>query len=467
MNETTQAHEQLDGAAEGTEREFTILLRLGLPLMGAQLAQMLMGVVDTVMAGRLGAVDLAGIALGGNALWPVMLLFMGFLQAVTPTVSQLNGARRQEEIGEVIRQACWLGLASGVIVAAWIRHAGMLYRLMEVDPQVASVSMEYLEFTSWGIPGLMGYFVFRYLAEGMGFTRPTLVIAIGMLLLKVPLNLVFMYGWFGFPALGGAGCGVSMAIIMWMELCGMLVVAFLPRFRRTRWRERFSLPEWKRMKPLIVVGAPIGATTFFEVGLFSLTTLLLGRFGAQAVASHTIAMNLGGIVFMLPMALGFAATIRIGFNVGSDNARLARATAAVAMRASAVIAAIAAMLIALLRYQVAALYTTDPGVMELASTLMLFVAAFQLFDATQTTALGALRGYKDTRRPMLITMLGYWAVGLPLGCALGFGWLAEPMGIYGFWIGLVVSLAVVAAALNYRLWRVSGDRRMIEGLAAI
>ena len=433
--------------------------------MGAQLAQMSMGVLDTVMAGRLSAVDLAGIALGGNAMWPVMLMMMGFLQAVTPTVSQLNGANRQKEVGEVVRQALWLALIAVVIIIAWIRNAEPFYHLMNVDPAAVRVSVPYLQATSWGVPAIMGYFVFRYLAEGMGYTRPTLLIACAALVLKVPLNFVFMYGLLGAPALGGVGCGVSTAIVMWGELIAILIVVSQPRLRNTGLMDKFSWPDWQRIKPLVIVGAPIGATLFFEVGLFSLTTILLGRFGAEAVASHTIAMNIGGIIFMLPLALGMAATIRIGFNIGAEAPHLARRTAAVAMQASVAIALVAAVLVILFRHQAAAIYTTDAKVLQLAASLMLFVAAYQLFDDTQATALGALRGYKDTRIPMLVTMFGYWGVGLPIGCVLGFGWIMEPLGVYGFWIGLVTGLAIVSALLNYRLWLVSRNDRLIQRLS--
>jgi MATE family multidrug resistance protein len=331
---------------------------------------------------------------------------------------------------------------------------------MQVDPAAVSVATAYLKNISWGLPGLMGFFVFRYLAEGMGFTRPTLIIGISMLVIKVPLNFVFMYGWLGAPALGGAGCGVSMAIINWLQLAAMVFVVGRARFDITGWRDRLSMPRWDGIRPLIQVGAPIGATLFFEVGLFSVTTLLLGRFGSEAVASHTIAMNLGGMAFMLPLALGMASTIRIGFNIGAGDPALARHSAIVAMKSSVAIAVVAAAAIVLFRHQVAGIYTTQADVLALAASLMLFVAAFQLFDATQATALGALRGYKDTRIPMVITLFSYWAVGLPIGCILGFGYLGEPMGIYGFWVGLVVGLAVVAALMNYRLWSVSNRRRL-------
>lgn len=442
---------------DNTQGEFGRLTRLALPLMGAQLAQMGMGVVDTVMAGRLSAEDLAGIALGGSVMWPVNLLAMGFLQALTPSVAQLNGAGRHERIGEVIRQGLWLALASALVVVTVITHARPYYELMGVDPAAVEISVPYLQASACGIPGVLGYFVLRYMVEGLGYTRPAMFIAAGALVMKIPLNYVFMYGAFGVEGMGGVGCGVSTAIIMWLEFAAIMVVATRSRFDHVCWREKFSLPRWDVMGELLVVGLPIGVTLFLEVGFFTLVTVLTGRFGAETVASHTIAMNVGGITFMLPLALGIAASIRVGFNIGAGDPGRAMRTAGVAVGATVCIGVTAALIVLAGRHFIAGLYTNDPAVLELAATLMLFLTVFQLFDNCQATAIGALRGYKDTRVPMFINLFGYWFVGLPIATTLGFGWLGEALGIYGFWTGLVISLAVVAALLLARLWWISGQ----------
>lgn len=194
---------------------------------------------------------------------------------------------------------------------------------------------------------------------------------------------------------------------------------------------------------------------FFEVGFFTFLTVLIGRFGADSVAAHSIALSVGSVTFMLPLALGMAATIRVGFNLGAGDWHQARQTAGFALACTLSIALTAAVVVAFGRHQIAALYTTDPSVQHLASTLMLFVAIYQVFDCSQATAIGALRGFKDTHVPMLITLIGYWFVGLPLAAALGFGWVSKPMRIYGFWVGLSISLAFVASLVCLRLWRIS------------
>jgi multidrug resistance protein, MATE family len=455
----------INGNKPGVVRETRTLFHLALPLMGAQLAQMGMGVTDAIMAGQYNYIHLAGVALGGSVLWPVMMLVMGLIQAVTPTVAQLNGARDYSEVGEVIRQGLWMALAGGIIAAITLSNIGPVYSLMEVDPAAAAISIPYLKSAAFGIPALMCFFCLRFLADGMGYTRPALLISISALTLKIPLNYVLIYGKFGLPEMGGVGCGVAQAIIMWFQLGLVLLVVTRKRFDITGWRSRFSLPNWRRIEALLIIGLPIGATIFAEMGLFSMTTLLLGRFGAEVVAAHNIAMNLNGLVFMPPLALGIAATIRIGFRVGANEVMEARTTAAIAMGTTTLLAMTGSLLIFLFRHNLVAAYTSEADVSELAATLLLFVVFFLLFDALQSTAVGVLRGYKDTKIPMWIALFSYWGIGLPMECILGFGWIGEPMGVYGFWLGLAAGVGTAAILLSIRLWRVSADVELIRKLS--
>ena len=446
--------------------EIRRLLRLALPLMGAQIAQMSMGVVDSVMAGRYGSDDLAGVALGASIFWPSMLLLMGLIQAVTPLVSQMNGAQRYGEVGEVVRQGLWMAVLGGIAVSLFINNVEGIYRAMDVDPKAIAISVVYLEMCSYGVPALMVFFCLRFLAEGMGFTRPALFIALSALTLKVPLNYAFIYGEYGLPEMGGAGAGLAQAGVMWLQALLILIVVTRERFAKTGWTSQFSWPQWPMIRRLLTIGIPIGATIFAEVGLFSGTTLLLGRYGTETVASHNIAMNINGVLFMPAMSLGMAATIRIGFRVGAREVIEARTSAALVMAATVIVALTGSVIIYFLRHDMVALYTEEQAVVTLAAQLLLFVVFFLLFDAMQATAVGTLRGYKDTRTPMFIAIFSYWGVGLPLECTLGFGWIGEPMGVYGFWLGLAAGVGTAALLLSFRLWRVSGDHAYIRRMAA-
>ncbi len=440
--------------------EFRSLGVLAVPIIVTQLAQMGMGVADAIMAGRVSATDLAGIALGGNLYWPLMLLMSGIVMAVTPSVSQLHGAGRVGDAGAVVRQALWIAVCGGAILAALLQNMEPVYRLFGVDERAIPVAASYLRAASLGLPAMLAYVALRCLCEGMSWTRPAMFIGFGMLGLKVLLNWLFIYGQpaLGIPAMGGVGCGWSTAIVMACSLSIMIVVVAVSRMRESGVFSSFSRPEPTEIGRLLRLGVPIGLALFVEVAFFSGATLLIGRLGVQTVAAHQIAFNIVGVTFMVPLALGMAATIRVGFNVGANDFAGASRSAWVATATATVWGVAFAVALMTWRYDLVALYTTEADVMQLAAGLLLLGALFQVFDGPQATVMGTLRGYKDTRGPMVIAFAAYWLFGLPVGATLCFGlWSVAGIGVHGMWWGLVVGLAVVAVALFVRLARISRD----------
>jgi MATE family multidrug resistance protein len=433
--------------------ELGTLGRLAAPMILAQITQMGMGVADTIMAGRVGAVDLAGVALGGNFYWPFVLLLSGVLMSLSPSVSQLHGAGRAAEAGEVTRQAMWVALVGAVLMIVFLHNAEPLYHALGVDERAIPVAVGYLRALSFGVLPVLGYFSLRYLCEGMSWTVPAMWIAAGSLALKIPLNYAFIYGAFGLEGMGGMGCGWASAIVFTCQLAVMvLLVARSRRLRVTGVFSRFSAPDPVRILRLIKLGVPIGITSFMEISLFAVITLLIGRLGAEAVAAHMIASSVGGMTFMLPLALGSAVSIRVGFNVGAGGLAAATRAGWVAIGLALAFACLAAAAVYGLRTELAGLYSSQAVVLGLAADLLVFVALYQFFDDTQVTAVGALRGFKDTRTTMWIAMLSYWGVGLPVGMSLGFGWLPieDFEGVRGFWVGLIAGLGVAAVVLISR-----------------
>ena len=446
--------------------ELKALSVLAAPIILTQLSHMGMSAVDAVMAGRVSPVDLAGVALGASFFWPGLLLLSGIVMSVTPTVSQMHGAGQASEAGAVVRQALWIALIGGLLLAVPMQFGEVGYRLVGVDPLAIPVASGYISAMSFGLVPILGYFVFRYLCDGMSWTRPAMVVALSALAVKVPLNYLFVYGGFGVPAMGGVGCGVSGAIVMWGELIAMIAIARYSRVRAVGVLARFSWPDPAIMWRLLKLGVPIGFALFFEMTVFSVVTLLVGNLGVEAVAAHQIASNVGGVTFMIPLALGMAATIRVGYNIGARDYAGARRSVFVALGASLAFACVAAALLLWFRGGIAGLYTTDAEVVAKAAGLLLIVALYQFVDDTQVTAMGALRGYKDTRAPMLTAAFAYWAIGLPVGAALGFGLGGvTALGVTGFWVGLVAGLSVAAVMLIWRVWRLSGNVARVRRLA--
>jgi len=433
--------------------EFYNLLKLATPIIIAQLANTAMGFVDTVMAGRVSPQDLAAVALG-NSIWvPVFLLMTGILLATTPKVAQRFGAGAHTEIGPLVRQALWLALAVGIAAAVILWNAEIVLSLMNVDPALIEPAMGYLRAVACGFPAVALYHVLRCFSDGLGHTRPSMVIGLCGLALNIPLNYIFIYGKLGLPAMGGVGCGWATGLVMGFMFLSMLWwVKWAPFYQASKIFNHFEWPQWPVHKRLLSVGLPIGISVFAESSIFAVIALLIGGLGATVVAGHQIALNFSSMVFMIPYSLGMAATVRVGQALGRGEPREARFAAGVSMAAALGYACLSASLMLLLREEIAQIYTPDRAVIAVATTLLVYSALFQFSDAIQVTAAGALRGYQDTRVTMILTLFAYWGIGLPVGYALGLtDWFGEPSGPSGLWQGLVVGLTCAGGMLAVRL----------------
>jgi MATE family multidrug resistance protein len=297
------------------------------------------------------------------------------------------------------------------------------------------------------------YHVLRCFSDGLGHTRPSMVLGLCGLLLNIPLNYIFIYGKFGLPAMGGVGCGWATAVVMGFMLLGMLWwVKWAPYYQPSQLFSHFERPQWPVIQRLLSIGLPIGIAVFAESSIFAMIALLIGGLGATVVAGHQIALNFSSLVFMIPYSLGMAATVRVGQALGRGDPRGARFAAGVSMATALGYACLSASLILLLREQIVQIYSPDPAVIALAANLIVYAALFQLSDAVQVTAAGALRGYQDTRVTMLLTLFAYWGIGLPVGYSLGLSdWLGASSGPRGLWQGLVVGLSCAALMLAIRL----------------
>ena len=444
--------------------EFKNLLALALPIIIAQLATTAMGFVDAVMAGRVGPKDLAAVALG-NSIWvPVFLLMTGTLLATTPKVAQRFGAGTHSEIGPLVRQALWLALVVGLIATAMLVAAEPVLHLMKVDAELIGPCMQYLHGIASGLPAVAFYHVLRCTSDGIGRTRPAMVLGLCGLALNIPLNYVFIYGHFGVPAMGGVGCGWATAIVMWVMALGLAgYERWAPAYRSSEIFSRFDSPQWAGIKRLLSIGLPIGIAVFAESSIFAVIALLIGSLGATVVAGHQIALNVSSLVFMIPYSLGMAVTVRVGQALGREEPREARFAAGVGMGTALAYACLSASMMLLLREPIASIYTADPTVIHIAAMLIVYSALFQFSDAIQVTAAGALRGYQDTRVTMILTLFAYWGIGLPVGYALGLtDWLGEPRGPSGLWQGLIVGLSCAALMLSIRLTRSARKRIRIS-----
>ena len=444
----------------GFRTEAFALLKLGLPVIGAQLAQIGMNFVDTVMAGNLGPRALAAVAVGGSLWMMVALFIMGVLTAVTASVSQLFGARKQEEVGHFVRQALWLGQGLGLVCFLVIRNADPLLYWLEIEPEIIPITLGYIDAITWGLPALCAFVVFRYFSAGVSMTRPILVISLIGFVTNIAGNYVFMYGQLGLPPMGAVGCGWASALVMWMNLlCLVTYVGLHPYYRPFRIFKRFDWPRHVDLVGTLRLGLPIGISVFLEASLFSTVALLMGSLGTTTVAGHQIAINFASITFMIPLGLSIAITVRVGQAMGRGSQSDARRAGFVGVCLALGFMAISAVAILLFPERIVSIYTDDAAVELVAIHLLFMAAIFQLSDGSQVAGAGALRGLKDTTVPMLITLVAYWGIGLPLGYTLGIVWALGPQAM---WIGLIAGLTVAAVCLNARFYFVT--RRLMPDI---
>ncbi|WOQ15141.1 MATE family efflux transporter [Aeromonas media] len=445
------------------------LVRLASPILVAQVAQIAMNFVDTVMAGQVSAVDLAAVSVASSFWLPIILLVQGIIMALTPIVSQLNGARKRDEIRPAVHQGFWLALMVTPIAMLALYFSPLALQFMDVDPVMAEKTAGYLHAILWGLPAFVLFQVLRNFSEGLSHTMPTMVIGFVGLAVNIPANYIFIHGHFGMPKLGGVGCGVATAIVLWAMLLAMIAyVKLSPHFKKINLFAQLARPNGSRIWRLFRLGFPIAMAIFCEVTLFTVVALMLAPFGAETVASHQIALNFSSLVFMLPLSIGVGVTIRVGHSIGEGQPEQARVAARTGLMLGMAVAAGTAALTVLLREPIAGIYTDDLQVITLAATLLFFAAIYQISDSVQVVAAAALRGYKDTQAIFYITIVAYWGMGLPTGMILGLtDWVVPRMGPQGFWVGFIVGLTGAALMLGARLRFIYGRFASPEACTAL
>nr|WP_297349354.1 MATE family efflux transporter [uncultured Glaciecola sp.] len=430
------------------------LLTLAWPLLIAQVTQTLMGVSDTIMAGRYSYTDMAAVAIGFSITMPVLMFIQGVTLGLSPIISRLQGSNQNSKVANALHQCVWLSLMLSVIALLLVFIVSPLLANVEMEVDVRTITVDYIIYILLAAPGFALYQSLRNCCEGLSSTRPTMIIMFAGLLVNIPANYIFINGLFGAPQMGGAGCGIATLLVIYvMAFVTLLYMMVAKKLKQYELFTKFHWPKLDLQLTQLRIGLPIAFTIVFEVTLFGVVALLLARFGAEVVASHQIALNFSSLMFMLPMSIGMAVAIRIGHSVGKEDALNAKISVYCALVCSIFIALITATMTVILSTEISALYTENKGVIMMASSLLFFAALFQFSDGIQVVSANALRGYKDTSAMLILSFVSYWLVGLPVGIVLGLtDWLFPAMAAKGFWIGFISGLSCAAVLM---FWRVS------------
>lgn len=436
-------------SSENLLGEARALLRLAGPLIINNLSIAGMQFADAVMAGRLGAEALAAVAVGGSVWFLGFTVCLGLMMAISPIAARHYGAGEPEMIGRYTRQGLWLAVVLGLTIFTLAQlFVQPVLGFLGIDPGFREMTIGYVQAIMYGAPAICAFLAFRFTTEGIGFTRPIMYTSLFALVCNVFLNWVLMYGKLGAPAFGAVGCGMASAITMWLMVFMLgTYVWFKPIYKPLKIFDHMAPIRMPVLKEIFALGTPIAVTITAEAGLFSAVSILVGTRGADITAAHQIALNFAATMFMIPLALSAAITVRIGHALGSGNAVAARMGGITGILICIAFMTCSAAFLLLFRDVVVGIYTNDPSVTEIAISLLLMAAIFQIADGVQIGAAGALRGYKDTRMPMVINTFSYWVMGFPLAYMAAITFKAPPSYI---WAGFVLGLTVAAILLTTR-----------------
>ena len=432
-------------------KEYGKFIKIGLPILGSQLVMYGMTTVDYIMAGYYSSDDLAGVGLAAAIYSPIYFLTAGAMFAIAPIVAQHFGAKEFEQIKIKTRKFLWTGLFVGFIFYLVLSNAGIVFHFLDTEEKIRSISLDYLSIVAFAAIPITLFQVFRGYSEGITQTRIVFVLGLLGFLINIPLNYYFIFEL----DLGGVGCAYATAIVSWLGLIAFwLLTLFLKQYKATRIYGNFIWPDFKSSLELLKLGIPISFGIFVELSMFSGASLVIYFFGANSLAAQTIAINLVGLLFMLPLSLGFASAIRVGNLIGAKKFKEANYASNFSLRFSLIVAITNFILIISMGSLLINIYTSDPNVSVIALTLLTYAAIFQVPDAIGYSAIGSLRGHKDTFGPMINFVISYWFIAIPAGIYLSFNdsdFL--PTGAEGMWTGMIIGI-VVSAILNTQRLRI-------------
>jgi MATE family multidrug resistance protein len=429
-------------------------LLLALPLIAGQVSQMLLGLTDTLMIGRVGTVDLAAAAFANALLYLPLSFAIGLSIAVSIQVAHSFGRGRREQAGESLRNGLLIGAMLALVLTVSICLSVPFLGYLQPPEEVLAIVAPYLYWVGFSFLAMVPIMVLKGFAEAQSESWMVLWIQLGGVALNVFLNLIFIFGHLGLPAMGLTGAGIATCLARFATLGALMYYLFKSKRLAVALPAKWIQP-WDRgeCQALAKIACPISGQMLIEIGAFAAGAFLVGQFGAVALAAHQIAVTCATLTFMLPLGLAMAVTIRVGHAVSAQETERCQRIVVGAQQMGMAMMLCFALVYIFLGEFIAEGFTADPEVIALTVSILVIVAIFQVFDGIQVVSSGALRGMRDVNFPTGILFVCFWLVAIPGGAALGF---YGGFGTLGMWMGLASGLGLAAVALSVRLWAIAG-----------
>jgi MATE family multidrug resistance protein len=428
--------------------EITSTFKLAYPIIIGQIGVIMMGVVDSIMVGKIGPIPLAAASLGNSLIFLILIIGIGSSIVVSPIVAILVGAKRFSECGVYFRQSLLVNILLSIIMVGVILVGVNYIKYLNQPPEVIELTVVYMTIVGFSAIPLMLFQTYKQFIEGLSNMKPAMIVSLLANIINAFANWVLIFGKLGFPELGLAGAAWATFLSrLFMVIVIMIYVMTNKKFKQYDVTFHFRGINFPVIKKLLSLGLPSGFQYFFEVGAFTFAVIMIGWIGSNELAAHQIAINLASISFMAVLGISQAASVRVGNAMGEQNIPNIRKAGFTAIALGAGIMSLAGLTFILLNNFLPTLYIDDEVVVSIASRLIIIAALFQLSDGTQAVGIGVLRGLTDVKGPTIITFFAYWIISLPIGYLLAFNF---NMGVDGVWIGLLIGLTVSAILLTLR-----------------
>ena len=424
-------------------------LRLAIPAIISQLAQMSMGTIDTIMSGRLSTEALAAISVANNLIMPIIILVMGILMALNPMVAHAIGANQTGRVAQFCRQGIVIALVLTIPCFLIIPLAAPMMEIIGVEESIRPIVVDYLLALRLGLISLFLFFALRFVNEGLFSTDAIMYITVSAIPINIALNFIFMYGYFGVPAMGAVGLGYATAIVWTLMFIAIGIYTLtVKKYKDIKFLDGYFKPRITIIRQILKLAIPLSLTLFLEVLLFALVGLMISRYALEIIAAHQIALNVSALIYMIPLGLSIAVSARVGYAYGQHNLNNCQLAAFVGICIAIMISLTSTIVLFTIPETITRIYTSEVAVIGPTLSLLAIAAIFLIVDSIQVIAASALRGLHDTFVPMIIAGVSYWVVGFTTGY-----YLAEFQGMQaeGYWFGFVSGLSAAAVFMIWRL----------------
>jgi multidrug resistance protein, MATE family len=423
-------------------------IKLSYPVIIGQAGIIMMGVVDNLLVGGLGASALAAASIANSLFILIFILGIGICTAVTPLVAISLGAQRKQDCGTIFTNGHIVNIVISFILMLITYFAADYFSVLHQPEQVVKLAAPYTKILALSMIPVLIFQTNKQFIEGLSVMRPGMVISIAANIINGLVGWTLIYGKFGMPALGLNGAGVAtFCSRVFMALSISIYIYYSSKFRDLNLSLRIKNINLLIIKKILALGIPSATQYFFEVGAFTFAAIMVGWLGTDQLAAHQIALNLASISFMCTLGISTAGSIRVSLGVGKKNITETRRAGFTAILLGEGLMAFFGIIFIVFRNNLPAFYINDPAVVSIASSLLIIAALFQIFDGTQAVGIGILRGLTDVKGPTVVTFIAYWVIGLPVGYLLGFHY---NLGVQGVWIGLMFGLITSAVLLTLR-----------------